>query len=50
MELTDEALSGKWKGYRSSRLNFQYRVICKVKGDKVRVQVENDTPHDYQSK
>lgn len=44
----DEALSGKWRGYRSSRLSIQYRVIYKVVGDKVLVQVENVTPHDYQ--
>src|SRR5216684_3800147 len=26
----DEALSGEWKGYRSSRLGLQYRVIYRV--------------------
>ena len=26
-DLKDESLSGEWKGYRSSRLNIQYRVI-----------------------
>lgn len=25
----DEALQGKWKGYRSSRLSLQWRVIDK---------------------
>ena len=48
--LHDEALSGEWKGYRSSRLNIQYRVIYKVEGEKVLVQVENVTPHDYKRK
>ncbi len=48
--LNDESLSGKWKGYRSSRLNIQYRVIYKVEGDKVLVQVEDVTPHDYRRK
>lgn len=48
--LRDELLSGDWKGYRSSRLNLQYRVIYKVDGDKVLVQVENVTPHDYRRK
>lgn len=43
----DENLSGKWLGYRSSRLNLQYRVIYKVEKSKVLVQVENVTPHDY---
>ena len=45
--LNDEALSGSRKGYRSSRLNIQYRIIYKVENDKVLVQVEDLTPHDY---
>ncbi len=48
--LNDESLSGKWRGYRSSRLNIQYRVIYKIEGDKVLVQVEDVTPHDYRRK
>ena len=43
----DEALTGKWRGYRSSRLNIQYRVIYKVQKDQVLVEVERFTPHDY---
>lgn len=43
----DEALSGNWKGFRSSRLNIQYRVIYKVQKDQVLVEVERVTPHDY---
>jgi addiction module RelE/StbE family toxin len=43
----DEALSGNWKGFRSSRLNIQYRVIYKVQKDQVLVVVERVTPHDY---
>lgn len=43
----DESLSGKWKGFRSSRLNIQYRVIYKVKKDEILVEVEKLTPHDY---
>jgi len=43
----DEALSGKWKGFRSSRLNIQYRVIYRVEKDQVLVEVEKVTPHDY---
>ncbi|WP_227715089.1 type II toxin-antitoxin system mRNA interferase toxin, RelE/StbE family [Marinobacter sp. 1-3A] len=43
----DEALSGKWKGFRSSRLNIQYRVIYKVQNKQVLVEVEKVTPHDY---
>ncbi len=48
--LRDESLTGDRKGYRSSRLNIQYRVIYKVEGDRVLVQVENVTPHDYRRK
>ncbi len=46
----DEALRGEWKGYRSSRLNIQYRVIYKIEKDLVLVQVVNVTPHDYRRK
>jgi addiction module RelE/StbE family toxin len=43
----DEALSGEWKGYRSSRLNEQWRVIYQVVADALLVQVVRVTPHDY---
>ena len=43
----DEALRGEWQGYRSSRLNLQYRVIYKIDRESVFVQVEKVTPHDY---
>ena len=43
----DESLSGKWKGFRSSRLNEQWRVIYRVAADLVLVQVVRVTPHDY---
>lgn len=46
----DEALSGNWKGFRSSRLNIQYRVIYKVEKEQIFVQVEAVTPHDYRRK
>lgn len=46
----DEALSGNWKGFRSSRLNIQYRVIYKVEKVQIFVQVEAVTPHDYRRK
>lgn len=46
----DESLSGKWKGYRSSRQNIQYRVIYKIMKDHVLVQVVDLTPHDYRRK
>ena len=41
----DEALSGAWEGYRSSRLNLQWRVIYFVENDKISVTVEKVTPH-----
>ena len=43
----DEALSGEWKGYRSSRLGLQWRVIYQVFADVLLIQVVHMTPHDY---
>lgn len=43
----DEALSGDWDGYRSSRLNIQYRVIYKIENKELYVKVFKVTPHDY---
>ncbi len=43
----DESLRGEWKGYRSSRLGRQFRVIYKVERDQVLVQVVNVNAHDY---
>ena len=48
--LRDEALRGEWKAHRSSRLNQQYRVIYRVDGDQLIVQVVEVTPHDYRRK
>ena len=45
----DEALSGEWKGYRSSRLGLQWRVIYQVVADVLLIQVVHMTPHDYRS-
>jgi len=42
----DEALSGEWKGYRSSRLGLQYRVIYRVLAAEMLFQVISVTPHD----
>ena len=42
----DEALSGDWKGHRSSRLNEQWRVIYQVLADALLVRVVRVTPHD----
>lgn len=43
----DEALSGDWKGHRSSRLGIQWRVIYRVVADALEVQVVHVTAHDY---
>lgn len=48
--LHDEALSGEWKGCRSSRLNLHYRVIYKVENEQILIQVVKVTPHDYRRK
>jgi addiction module RelE/StbE family toxin len=48
----DEKLQGQLAGYRSSRLNLQWRVIYQVdRGGKIEiVSVARVTPHDYRSK
>ena len=46
----DESLRGEWKGYRSSRLGLEYRVIYKTLKDQVMIQVVNLSPHDYRKK
>jgi addiction module RelE/StbE family toxin len=43
----DEALAGQWRGYRSSRLNLQYRVIYRVSESQQLIRVESVTAHDY---
>ena len=43
----DEALRGKWRGYRSSRLGERYRLIYEVIAQEVRVHVIDITAHDY---
>jgi addiction module RelE/StbE family toxin len=43
----DEALAGEWKGYRSSRLGIQYRVIYRVLTVERTFQVVSITAHDY---
>lgn len=45
----DEALAGRWEGYRSSRLNQAYRVISKVERAQVLVKVERISKHDYRT-
>jgi len=46
----DEALSGQWKGCRSSRLGLKYRVIYQVRKQQLLVQVIGLTSHDYRRK
>jgi len=46
----DEALRGKWKGHRSSRLSVQYRVIYRVEKERLFVEVIDVTAHDYRTK
>jgi addiction module RelE/StbE family toxin len=43
----DEALAGEWKGYRSSRLGDQWRVIYRVIAGDLLFQVASITPHEY---
>jgi addiction module RelE/StbE family toxin len=46
----DEALSGTWSGYRSCRLNIQYRVIYRVIATQQLFQVVGVTPDDYRKR
>jgi len=43
----DEALKGKWRGHRSSRLGLQYRLIYRIERKVLYVKVIDITPHDY---
>ena len=43
----DEALTGNWKGFRSSRLSLQWRVIYKVEKSELQVYVFEVNPHEY---
>jgi len=47
---SDEALRGEWKGYRSSRLGLQFRVIYKLDANEHAALVVNITAHDYRRK
>jgi len=46
----DESLHGQWKGHRSSRLGDQYRVLYRIVGQEVLVEVVDITAHDYRRK
>lgn len=43
----DEALKGEWKGYRSSRLSKQWRVIYKIEKKVCEIYVIDINSHDY---
>lgn len=43
----DEALKGKWRGFRSSRLNIQYRVIYEAFERETLIRIEDISPHEY---
>ncbi len=43
----DEALKGHWKGFRSSRLGIQWRVIYCREDKQLEVYVIEITPHKY---
>jgi addiction module RelE/StbE family toxin len=45
--LRDEALTGRWRGFRSSRLSLQWRVIYQVQSERIVVAVVRISPHDY---
>ena len=46
----DEVLKGVWKGYRSSRLSLQYRVIFQVRKEVVSILAIDMNAHDYKRK
>jgi addiction module RelE/StbE family toxin len=43
----DEVLSGKWTGYRSSRLGGKWRIIYRISSEELLLQVASITVHDY---
>jgi addiction module RelE/StbE family toxin len=45
--LHDEALTGRWRGFRSSRLSLQWRVVYQVQRERVVVAVVRISAHDY---
>jgi addiction module RelE/StbE family toxin len=45
--MNDEALAGQWKGFRSSHLSGQWRVIYRVESREVAVYVVRVSAHDH---
>lgn len=46
----DEALKGNWKGYRSSRLGIQFRVLYSIEKKEIFIEVFDINAHDYRRK
>jgi addiction module RelE/StbE family toxin len=47
--LNDEALKGRWRGFRSSRLSLRWRVAYEVRREQVTVVVVRISAHDYRT-
>jgi addiction module RelE/StbE family toxin len=43
----DETLQGQWRGFRSSRLSLQWRVIYKVEKEQLEIYVIDINAHKY---
>ena len=43
----DETLKGEWKGFRSSRLSLQWRVIYKAEKEELEIYVIDVNAHKY---
>jgi addiction module RelE/StbE family toxin len=43
----DETLKGEWKGFRSSRLSLQWRVIYKAEKENLEVYIIDVNAHKY---
>ncbi|MEM7135291.1 MAG: type II toxin-antitoxin system mRNA interferase toxin, RelE/StbE family [Myxococcota bacterium] len=43
----DEALRGRWQGFRASRLNRQWRLVYRVHHEALQIHVVEAHPHDY---
>jgi addiction module RelE/StbE family toxin len=47
--LRDENLHGRWEGFRSSRLDLQWRVVYQVQSERIVVVVVRISTHDYRT-
>jgi addiction module RelE/StbE family toxin len=46
----DDALKSQWKGHRSSRLSLKYRVVYRIEGKRLVVEVVRVSTHDNKRK